>query len=157
MTSMNLSLIYGVSSDSEDHSPHPYLGMCVLVTQLCQTLLRPPGLQPQDPLSTEFSRKEYWRRTSRIPSPGLLHCRWKLYRLATTPFTYLGNSHLFYPVLWPKKTPLCLCLSQAKTAQCSQLCHFVQKASMCPYLADHEYLEVKDSAKWAIKKYLSNT
>ena len=29
---------------------------------------------------------------------------------------------------------------------------------MCPYpLADHEYLEVKDLAKWAIKNYLSNT
>lgn len=156
MTSVNLSLIYGVSSDSEDHSPHPYLYVCVshsVMSNSCD----PPDCSPPGSSIYGILQERILERISSSLSPGLLHCRWKLYRLVT-PFTYLGNSHLFYPVLWPKKTPsayACLRLRQHSVPSSVTL---YRKRPMCPYpLADHEYLEVKDSAKWAIKKYLSNT
>ena len=64
----------------------------MLFAQLCLTLCDPVDWAHQTPLSTEFSRKEYWRGCHSLlqgifltqgTNPGLLHCRQKiLYRLS---------------------------------------------------------------------------
>ena len=43
--------------------------VCMLVAQSCPTLCDPMDCNPQAPLSTEFSRKEYWGMLP-FPSPG---------------------------------------------------------------------------------------
>ena len=77
------------------------ISVCGLVTKLCLTLVAPWTVACQAPLSTGFSRQEYW---SGLPFPslgifwtqksnlGLLHCRQIIYWLSyegvfATPWT----------------------------------------------------------------------
>ena len=57
-----------------------------LVAQSCLTLMTPQTVASQAPPSMGFSRQECWSGLpclppGDLPNPGLLHCRWILYRL----------------------------------------------------------------------------
>ena len=75
--------------------------VCVLVTQLCLTLVAPWTVAHQAPLCMEVSRQEYWSglpfpSPGDRPNPGLLHFRQTLYHLRDLGHSYIHmHTHLF--------------------------------------------------------------
>ena len=58
-----------IKTTSEIHCRWTFVCMCVLVAQLCPTLVTPQTVAHQAPQSMKFSRQEYWSGLP-FPSPG---------------------------------------------------------------------------------------